>query len=675
MSQLRRPARDHQDLVARGSRILWATLLALCLAGCSDGRLAPTGGMPLDTAPSVQPCTTILPSASETSAHPLVPLANRVLPARDDAALALALGPHQAETAFDPWLASERVGDHASFWVADLQAGRMRRIRAVCVAVGRHASMWFDEGLDTDAATIEAAAHSFDTLIYPTVRQVLGGTALPPDGRVAIVHTELTAGIAYFARANLQPDGVYAHSNERAMLVINPAHVQPGDDAYPAVLAHELQHLAHNVGDPTEDAWFSEGMSQLAEDLCGCARPERAASLLAHPDHPLLRWHADPALAQHDYAAAYLFVRYLADRFGLATIAELAQHHHRAVDSIDALLAWDGGMDGVFADWLMANLLNDSPASAGEFAYETVSGHVTPTPLNPSATNVVTDTVANYGADYWSVDLANATQVRIGFEGDAYVSLGPAEARQDQRVWWSQRGDGIHTWLEATVDLRGLVTATLEQQLWFDIESGWDYGYLRVSTDDGATWDLLPTAATSPYDPLGYAMGPGYTGSSGCAPDDDQCEPRWTVERVVLDPYCGQEVCLRRDYITDEAVTGDGMFVGKMSLTGMTHDRVLLSEALAAGNAPTSPRMSSKADGFVQTTTLVPQSWLLLVVEMGQEVDVHQIPVGPDGKATWALAAETLSTGNTHELVVIVAATHRLSDDRPTYRLSVDKLP
>ena len=661
--------------MAGGSRVLWATLLALCLAGCSDGRLAPTGGVSLDAPPSVRPCTSPIAASPETSPHPKVALTNRVLPARDDAALALALGLHQAETAFDPWLASERVGDHASFWVTDLQAGRMRQIRAVCVATGRYASMWFDEELAYDTATIEAAAHSFDTLTYPTVRQVLGGTALPSDGRVAILHTELTAGTAYFARANLQSDGVYPHSNERAMLVINLAHVQPGDEAYPAVLAHELQHLAHYVGDPTEDAWFSEGISQLAEDLCGCQLPERGASLLAHPDHPLLRWHADPTLARRDYAAAYLFVRYLADRFGLVTIAELAQHPRRAVDSIDALLAWDGGMDGVFANWLVANLLTDSPASAGEFAYERVSGHVTPTPLNTSATDVVTDTVANYGADYWSVDLTNATQVRIGFEGDAYVSLGPAEARQDQQVWWSQRGDGIHTWLDSTVDLRGLVTATLEQQLWFDIESGWDYGYLRVSADDGATWDLLEPATTSTYDPLGYAMGPAYTGSSGCAPDDHQCEPRWTVERVLLDRYCGQEVFLRRDYITDEAVTGDGMFVGKMSLTGMTHDRVLLTEALAAGDAPTACRMAWQTGGFARTTTLVPQSWLLLVVEMGPEVEIHQVPVGQDGKATWAFAAKTLSTGNRHELVVIVAATHRLSDDRPTYRLSVDKLP
>ncbi|MGC9359519.1 MAG: hypothetical protein ACP5G7_03970 [Anaerolineae bacterium] len=551
----------------------------------------------------------------------------------------------------------------------------MRRIRAVCVAVGRHASIWFDEGSDTDVATIEAAAHRFDTLIYPMVRQVLGGTALPRDGRVAILHAELAGGTAYFARGNMQPAEVYQNSNERAMLVINLAHVQPGDDAYLAVLAHELQHLAHYLNDSAEDAWFSEGISQLAEDLCGFEQQERGAALFAHPDHPLLRWHADPALAQRDYAAAYLFVRYLADRFGLATVAELTQHPRRAVDSIDALLVWDGGIDGVFADWLVANLLNDSPASAGEFAYETISGHVIPTPLNPSATNAVTDTIANYGADYWSVDLANATQLRIDFEGDAYVSLGPAEARHDQQVWWSQRGDGIHTWLEATVDLRGLVTATLEQQLWFDIESGWDYGYLRVSTDDGATWDLLPTPSNSAYDPLGYALGPAYTGASGCSPEDDPCEPRWISERVTLDRYCGQVVHLRWDYITDEAVTGAGMFIGETSLTGMTCNRVLLTEALAAGDAPTASRMSWQANGFARTTTLVPQSWLLLVVEIGPEVEVHQVPVGKDGKASWALAAEALSSGNMPEVVLIIAATHRLSDGRPTYRLSVEKLP
>jgi immune inhibitor A len=675
MPQLRRAARDHQDLVARIVRLFCATLFALCLAGSSGGSPVPNGGLSGDTPAFARPRASVRSSASRPT-HDVTPLlGGTLLPARDDAALAMALGLYQAETAFDPWLASERPGDRASFWVADLEAGQMRRIGAVCVAVGRHASMWLDQELDIDATATETATRSLDTLIYPTVRRALGGTALPRDGRVAILHAKLSGGTAYVARGNMQPAEVYEYSNERALVIVNVSHVQPGDDAYLAALAHELQHLAQYLNDPMEDAWFNEGLSQLAEDVCGFEQRERGASLFAHPDHPLLRWHSDAGLAQRDYAASYLFTRYLADRFGLATVTQIAQHPERATDSIDTLLAPHGGMDGLFSDWLVANLVADPTACEAGLAYESAPGHITPIPLDANPKATIRDTVANYGADYWSVDLADATQLHIAFAGDNHVSLGPERARKDEHVWWSQRGDGMHTWLETTVDLRALVTATLDQELWFEIEPGWDYAYLRISADDGATWNLLATPSASAYDPLGYALGPAYTGASGCPPDDDGCEPRWISERVELDRYCGEKVRLRWDYITDEAVTGAGLFIGETSLIGITRDRVLLRETLDASGPPATARMAWKANGFLRTTTLVPQSWRLLVVEMGKEIKAHHVLVGPDGKANWSLSSEAMASANPTQVVVIVAATHRLSDGRPSYRLSVEKLP
>jgi len=582
-------------------------------------------------------------------------------------------------TAFDLWPASDSVGDRASFWVADIDAGEMRQVHAVCAAVSQHASMWVGKDSLLDTAALEAAAKTFDTLIYPTVRQVLGGTGLPQDGRIAILHTELSGATAYFARGNMQPTSTYRHSNERAMVVVNLAYVQPGDDAYLAVLAHELQHLARYLSDPTEDAWFNEGMSQLAEEVCGFERQERGASLLAHPDHPLLLWHADPTLTPRDYDAAYLFIRYLADQYGLPMVAQLAQHTARVTDSMDALFANRGGMDGVFADWLVTNLLNDPTVSEGEFAYEAVTGRVAPTPLGREPA-CVTDTVANYGADYWQVGFSSEAKLRVQFKGDTTVSLGPGKERRGEHVWWSQRGDGIHTWLESSIDLRNLVTATLAYKLWFDIESGWDYAYLRVSIDDGATWDLLRAPTSSAYDPLGYALGPAYTGSSGCAPTEDgDCQPRWLSERLALDPYCGQKVHLRWDYVTDEAVTGAGMFVGETTLIGMTPDHVLLTETInpASDSVPAAnARMAWETNGFVRTTPDVPQNWRLIVVEMGQDPRVHQIPVGPDGKATWSLMADaTPNEEAERRVVIIVAATNRLSDNRSTYRLSVEQLP
>ena len=48
---------------------------------------------------------------------------------------------------------------------------------------------------------------------------------------------------------------------------------------------------------------------------------------------------------------------------------------------------------------------------------------------------------------------------------------------------------------------------------WFEIEENWDYTYVEISEDGGATWDVLPSEGTTDENPVGNSFGPGYTGS------------------------------------------------------------------------------------------------------------------------------------------------------------------
>jgi bacillopeptidase F (M6 metalloprotease family) len=51
--------------------------------------------------------------------------------------------------------------------------------------------------------------------------------------------------------------------------------------------------------------------------------------------------------------------------------------------------------------------------------------------------------------------------------------------------------------------MRSLEQATLRFNTWFEIEEGWDYGYVAASTDGGATWTALRgdhTTASNPVD-------------------------------------------------------------------------------------------------------------------------------------------------------------------------------
>jgi len=652
----------------RLSRLAGALAAALWLLGCAApaGPADPTRGAPPPSGRFAAGAGTDVPA-------PGVEL--RPLPSRDDAAFASALGIIDETTpATDPWAASDRPGDRATFWVADIDTGGMREIQAECLAVGETISLWVEDGWEIDVQALETAIQTWDAVIYPTIHQVLGGAAPPDGGRVTVLHAGFSGASAYFARANLEPAHVYPQSNHRAMIAVNLHHVQPGSPAYLAVLAHELQHLAHYGRDPSEDAWFNEGVSTLAEDVAGVATGQRGGQLLANPDHPLLLWHDAPSLGARDYDASYLFLRYLADRYGLDTVAQLVQDTDHATASIDRLLASEGGMDGVFAEWLVANLLNDPALADGRYGYrEPLARSVTPAPL-ASLPALVTDTVANYGADYWEITIADGGGLWLRFEGAATSPIGPDHAPGDERLWWSRRGDGVHTWLQLYVDLRELVTATLTYDLWHEIEPGWDYAYLRVSKDAGVTWALVETDTSSGHDPLGCAFGPAYTGHSGCAPTADAaCQPQWLHERAVLDIYAGNEVLVRWDYVTDEAVTGAGLFLSQVAVEGRTDEgatiRVTATEAMDP-HADAEIRMDWGADGFAYVPIELAQPWRLAIVQIGDEVVVHHVPVGSDGAAEWSIAEAEPGS----RWVVIVAATSRHTAIRPGYRLAVEQL-
>jgi immune inhibitor A len=110
--------------------------------------------------------------------------------------------------------------------------------------------------------------------------------------------------------------------------------------------------------------------------------------------------------------------------------------------------------------------------------------------------------------------------------------------------------------LTHTFDLSGVTQARLTYWTWYHIENLWDYGYVMVSTDDGATWTPLASSRTTTDDPHGNAYGPGYTGESD----------GWVQEAVDLTPYAGRKIQVRFEYITDDAVTQPGLIIDDVSI-------------------------------------------------------------------------------------------------------------
>ncbi len=143
---------------------------------------------------------------------------------------------------------------------------------------------------------------------------------------------------------------------------------------------------------------------------------------------------------------------------------------------------------------------------------------------------------------------------------------------QGSYAWYSDYwfdDEAMDTRLTITLDPITLPAASrLEFKTWYDIEKDWDYGYVQISTDNGATWTNLATSFTTNTNPYGQNLGNGITGSSGGG---------WVDGDVDLSAYAGQTVSIRFAYIGDFYVYGlgwmlDNIIVGPPGAPVFTDD-------------------------------------------------------------------------------------------------------
>ena len=96
---------------------------------------------------------------------------------------------------------------------------------------------------------------------------------------------------------------------------------------------------------------------------------------------------------------------------------------------------------------------------------------------------------------------------------------------------------------------------TLVFWTWYSIEIGYDYAYVRLSTDGGASFVNLPGNITTDDDPNGLNEGNGITGYS----------TTWRLATFPLDAYVGQSVLLGLRYSTDGGTLLDGFYVDEFT--------------------------------------------------------------------------------------------------------------
>lgn len=556
-------------------------------------------------------------------------------PARDVVALAQALrhvaGPIPTVARTAPL--NRVVGDDDTFWVRG-DAGTYQLITAKLVYVTPHVYDYVQDGATVDVSALKAAADTFENTIYPAGQRFFGSEWNPgidDDPHITILNaTDLSSDSdGYFAPADEVSRLANPYSNEREMIYLHIGvnDLTPNTEPYQQAMTHEYQHLIHYHQRPTDPTWLNQAMSLLAQHLNGYDTSAYERGFMADPMTQLDAWNAAQD-ANAQYAAGYLFLDFFAEHYGGYTVLkELLADPAPTPLNFNDVLARHGfaqRFDDVFAQWIVANALNDTPAVPDQYRYKTVAHqHVTAMTSVTTLPATLSDTPPQYAAAYYDVPASTGDHtLHIVFKGAATVPLlsgGPPAP--GAAYWWSNRGAAMATTLTHSFDLRRLAgqPVALHFALWYDLTAGSDYGYVAASADGGKTWQTLPVAGSSNVDPNGLNFGNGITGTSG----------GWVPATVDLSAYAGKQTLVRFTVATDTGDEGAGLAIGQITLPALGY-----SESADQG-------AGWDARGWLRVTTDLPQryvAWALLFPADGSAPVVEPILVGADGAGTLTVA-------------------------------------
>jgi hypothetical protein len=374
---------------------------------------------------------------------------------------------------------------------------------------------------------------------------------------------------------------------------------------YEGTFAHEWQHLAQYYTDPFETTWMNEGLSDFAQTLVGYVDGTRTVFDRGADSHlycyqgfgpvqtpfntnprdcngtqnSLNLWgegaNASGVLA--DYGHAYSLMLFLFDRYGLGLITRLHNDGDlQGLPSLDAALEALGVHDlyRVLHDFqtmtLVDKIVGDSSRGVmlGVPKSRVTSRSLRSTVNLPNPRSYDEPGAAPNGADYVQLRKANGQVFRgidlrsLQFRGAqtlpplplAWTIVNNDPDRNGNPVLWSGNASNLDASAVASVTVP-TADPTLRFLAKYGAESGFDYGYVQVSTDGGATYTSIAGDKT-----VDAPLGPGLNGTTtGFEPHS-----------YSLAAYAGQTVLVSFRYVSDGGVNEGGLLLDDITVGGTT---------------------------------------------------------------------------------------------------------
>lgn len=505
---------------------------------------------------------------------------------RDPLALAAAYLGYEGEYPVPDLPPVYSVGDSETFWVAKRANPTPTRTMATLAALTRSIAIWVEDGIAYDEEDLREFAlqlgQAFASLRlrdnYGIPLQISGqGALINPidqmplpdvdgDARIYILFTGDLGEPRDFVfnphdslPADLAPNG---YSNQREILYVNTtpySDLPLTDGIFFNGLLRVYVDLILTYNNPRGAPWLQEALGAATlRRLQGTGLTTgEVAAYFETPDTPLTRI---PSLtnARAVSGGQELLWNYLAQRFGAETLRRLYLRGGEGVSALEAVIAASGLTDpatgapvtfrDLFADFVLTNIIN-LPIGDGRFVHSRLelpsNLRASMIEIDQSEAEMIGQSVSQFGAVYYAYPSSGSGVVRLSFEGAETTARLPMpfDRAPEDRFYWSGGAANVDRTLTRTIDLTDVEAATLTFEAWYDLAEAWNYGYVSVSTDGGASWTTLAPDGLETENRRGLAYGAGFTGISNPA------EPRPFPIMGVL-------------------IGADGMTVGEISAGG-----------------------------------------------------------------------------------------------------------
>ena len=664
---------------------IWIAILVVCFCSLSLVGLVVVGFVVFQQPSTLKPAPTeaipTLTVASTTSTPPTVVgsdtltiLKNNQVPAGDwrDEAIRLK-GIPDIPQVVSTTPSNYALGDSTDFYIINGDNREPRKLSARLVYETQNVYFFVEEGVQVNDSDVRSLIDEFQNNTYPTNREFFGSEWFPGvdgDPRLYLLYAHgLGEHIqAYSDSASEFSRLAHPYSNEKEFIALNVDAGPLNDPYWRPTLAHEFQHMIHWYQNRNAETWLNEGASRLAESINGFDTGSKM-SFLNGPDLQLNAWsdiNSSLEEAGGHYEAAYLFMKYFLDRFGRLASQTLVANHATGITAVDSTLATLGLTDqatgktltaaDVFADWTVANFLNDSSLAQGQYGYQDFAEKV-PGPtdtITDCPTGLISANVHQFGTRY--IELTCHGNLTINFAGSQQVPLVPTQPHSGRYAMWSSREDESDTTFTREFDLTGVKSATLNYWAWWKTESDYDYVYLEVSADGGKTWKIIPTPSGTDANPVGSNMGWGYTGCSGGGETGKDCTPQWINDQVDLSAYAGQKVQVRFEYITDAALNYASLMLDDISVPEINYTCSFEEDACG---------WDSK--GFARVDNILPQTFVVQFIhQSGGQTTVERLPLDANRQGSLQLSLKDHDTA-----FLVVSGTAPFTTEEASFELEI----